>query len=446
MRRTILILALFKLLHLHSQVPVKLSFNNEFVPTDTVCIYEYYAGNHRLVNVINPFVNAEYSLAMPSHAGQFLIQLKGHPSMAQFIYNPADALSIGIRKSELKSGIIFFSEDRENACYNYVMKASAIYDFKMDSVQRLLFNLDKSNPLFNKTYKTLDSLYYTIAFEKNYTLSYVRFMYEHSYCDQTIIPLLLIPLVPPLEKATYNSWIHYTIQNYLEHANVNQQLLYNNLLETQMIRYLNLFGNAPNWSAALSVTRLVDKFNTDSVVMAYVGDCLMKIALKAESYPFARWVDEKVSKGCTVNRLDWDMLYTKQSKKVFVGGFVENTSLFTLNGKKSSLFKHLKKGDNWLLFYTQPCDSLYGYLNSFVRLSQKNASDNRIAIYMGNNKTEWMNLVKQLGLNNWIHISEMLPAADGLLTKNLLINRTPTLFRLDGNGYILKRYLVPANY
>lgn len=441
-----LICLLFTIGHLHAQQPVRLSFNNEFSANDTVMIFEYYAGRHVLVQSINPFVNAEYTLTMPSHAGLFLIQLKGSASMAQFIYNPADELSIGVRKTELNRGVIFFSEDRENACYTYVLKALAVYDNRMDSIQTLMFSLDKTDVHYQRRYKALDSLYYATAFEKNYSLSYVRFMYEHSYCDQVIIPLLLVPLVPPLEKKTYNSWIHYTIQNFFEHANVNQQLLYTNIFETQLMRYISTFGTAPNWNAGLCIDRIVQKFGSDSVVMSYAADYLIQISIKAGAYKFAQYVDEKSTPCCKVEGMDWEALYSRNAFKVFKGGFVEKTYLNGLKGNKRELLGQLKKGTNWLLFYNEPCDSLDGVITSYIQMASKNAGDNRLAIFVGNDTKTWQRLIGKYRLDTWNNLSELLPASQSLLVKNLLVNRTPLLFRLDENGYIQKRYLVPADF
>lgn len=127
------------------------------------------------------------------------------------------------------------------------------------------------------------------------------------------------------------------------------------------------------------------------------------------------------------------------------GASIPDFTMTDINGDEVSL-SQVQKEKTILIFWASWCPHCKVLLPEIRSWHQKNKDKYEvISVSIDTSKEEWENAVSEMGLQSWYNLSD-LKGWDGVLTQQLNIYATPTIFILDTNRQILSLPMSIADF
>jgi len=221
-----------------SQSPVVIKQAELFPKDQTIEIYSYFNGNQKLLKSIKLVSKDSVVITEFKNPGLYFIGMKGFKTKAEFIYNPKENICLELIP-DLANGGISIERSKDNICYNDLLKINTVYDHFLDSIQTNRRDIHYTTEDFYGRCFFLDSLYETVANEKNGRLTYLQYSYPETYTSEVLVPLCLIPVATMQEKPKYQTPDAFQSKFFFKYIKADSRILYHYALDDKLLQLIS---------------------------------------------------------------------------------------------------------------------------------------------------------------------------------------------------------------
>lgn len=415
-----------------SQNAIKLKFDKSVPPDQSIVFYTYDKTVPQIFKTFTRGSNDSMFIYGLQEAGLCMLTVMESMSMAEFIYNPKENITIEINYADLISGNIIIKHSRDNVCYSDLQKINEGYDPYLDSLQYTRMSIPVSTPDYYKKCLSADSLYEKIAREKNARLTTLQFYYIGTFTSQTLVPFSLIPVASPEEKKNYQTPYSYIRDFYFKYAVSSREALRHHTIYNFINRYFSVYTFQDDVNIKRSIDSVLSAFRSNEVVSEEIIRFLMQSFIDQQLYKYAWYTLAHSTGKCPVDWFDAGQDFISNRKHTSRGSVVDDIVLKDINDDPVSLYKIIsksKKDYTALFFWSGNCE-MNNFQSQRLIQSFSKGKINVFAIYLGNNKEEWKTLVKEYGLQNFINVSELLPLEKSILLQRFMVTSAPMTYIL----------------
>jgi peroxiredoxin len=442
MRFFLVLLLLFCSSIAFSQKAIVLNFDSTVFSDQTIELKRFYKGKTEPVTSFKSGGKKSLVINDLKLPGLYTLTMKGFKNSAEFIYNPAEEMMIGIDMG-LSNGEISIEQSKENTCYNDLLKINAVYNTYLDSLQATRRDLHITTADFYGRCFFLDSLYEVVAKEKNGRLTYLQFTYPGTYTSDILIPLNLVPVATVEERGKYQTPDAYLARFYFKYMVPDNRLLNHYGLDDAIIGFLSKYSYPGTDGIKASIDYVTETFKKDTALSSYVSGFLIRTFLDAKNPELALYVMGQVGEGCSFDIGEKQAEYLSSYNHVKVGSQVDDIILNDINGQPVSLSNTCKKGEyTLLLFWTSWCAHCSEFLPELSKMLVP--YKNKVQVFgvsLDEEEAGWKGFVSKHQLQSWVHVSELKPIAKSNLAPRFMVTHTPTVYLLDIDRKIVAKNL-----
>lgn len=426
-----------------SQNPVTIKFHPSVKSDEVVEINVWHKGKFSLISSIQKGDNDSIVVNEFHNAGLYNISFKNFKNAAEFIYNPNEKMQIELDMN-LANGQLIIDNSLENKCYSDLIKINDAYNHFLDSLLYLRREISiNTNDYYGRCFY-LDSLFETVAREKNGRLTYLQYIYNNTYTSKILVPLSLIPVITSKEEGkVYQTPYSYLANHYFKYLVNDSEILNHYLVENSIMEYLSKYSLPGKDGIKKSIDYIMKSFETDSVNSNYISTILVKTFIDAKAPDLALYVMGSLSSGCELDLGQKQAEYLSNFSHVQIGNAVDDIVLNDINSQPVSLSNTCKKYNYTLLiFWTswcKHCEDFLPELNS--KLTKYSNKISVFAVSLDENETQWKSFVDAKKINNWVHVSELKRIEQSSYAPRFMITHTPSIFLLDKNRKIITKDL-----
>lgn len=412
----------------YAQRPIVIKFDKEF-PIDQNVVFYTYHKTHPIVSSVFTRSNDSIVLQGPEEAGQCMLTFEGAMTMADFIYNPKENITIELKAEMLYQGQLIIKKSKDNVCYQDLLKINNAYNRVLDSLIQARINMAVSMEGYKLKCAHIDSLYDKIAREKNARLTTLQFYYPSTYTAQTLVPFHIIPVD---NEGTHETPYAYQAKNYFRYLRPNVRML----MHPSMYEFINTYftKHITNDDAGIkkAIINVLDAFSTDTAVFNEVRRFLIQSFSDQLLYKYVWYTMAHTAKQCPVDWVDAGQDFTANQKHASRGSVVDDIVLKDINEKPVSLYNIIsksKKANTLLLFWSGGCEKNESGFQQLMQglLKEKTTV---FAVYLGSDRKEWEALVKKYGLQKFVNVSELEPIEKSRLVHRFMVTAVPKTYIL----------------
>ncbi len=432
----------FFVLSIVAQKPVVIRIDKNIKPGSTIEINQYYAGKFKSLVKFKTDDKDSHVVNQLKWEGLYSISIKEFENPAEFIYNPAEEMVL-IVGPELTNGSLGIENSKDNIAYSDLLKINNIYNSYLDSIQITKRQLPFTTSDYYGRCFYIDSVYESIANEKNGRLTYLQFFYPGTYTSNVLVPLNLIPIASLEERKKFQTPDAYLSNFYFKYVAINQKLLYHYGLENSILDYMAKYSPPNEDGIKKSISYILKTFKSDTTVSNAVSTFLIKTFLDAKKPELALMVMNNATEGCTFDLGEKQAEYLSNYNHVQSGNQVDDVVLNDINEVPVSLNNSCKKSDlTILLFWTSWCEHCKNALPQMKdMLKAYKGKVSVFAVSLDDNKEEWSTFISKEDLAMWTHVSELKPISKSTLAPRFMVTHTPTIYLLNKERKILAKNL-----